>query len=227
MCRGRMMKFAPKSIRIFSHELQHLKSVFKWQHSFVPDAVPRHKWSWAHIHAGGSLSWTLAPQLILHFLFSQRASEFLRQAQFSRRTNKLEPRVESENGSSYTSFTGSGKSEKLLGVKKNVRRFPIGRIDEGHLIPLLVTDPTEQVNNSTVPLRGHKYQHGMTNYLLEHILHVCFSHSTSSRWTLQMWRTGEGRFRMTPACPSPAPSVVCPLERICCISERNPVQIAV
>lgn len=109
-----------------------------------------------------------------------------------------------------------------------MRRFPIGRIDEGHLIPFLVTDPTEQVNNSSVPvpLRGHKYQHGMTNYLLElhHILHVCFSHSTSSRWTPQMWRTDEGRFRMTPACPSPAPSVVCPLDRICCISKGNPVE---
>lgn len=52
------------------------------------------------------VSWTLAPQLILHFLFSQRASEFLRQAQFKRRTNKLEPRAESENGSSYTSLLG-------------------------------------------------------------------------------------------------------------------------
>lgn len=30
-----------------------------------------------------------------------------------------------------------------------------------------------------------------------------------------MWRTDEGRFRMTPACLSPAPSVVCSLEPVC------------
>lgn len=101
--------------------------------------------------------------------------------------------------------------------------FPVGRIDMGRLIPFVVADPIKQVNNSTVPLRGHKYLHGLTNYLLElhHILHVCFSHSTSSRWTLQMWRTDEGRFRMTPACPSPAPPVVCLVKHISCISKKE------
>lgn len=71
------------------------------------------------------------------------------------------------------------KSEKLPLVTKTVRKFTIGRIDEGHLIPFVVTDPIEQVNNSNVALRGHDYQHRMTNYLLElyQTLHVfvCFS----------------------------------------------------
>lgn len=45
------------------------------------------------------------------------------------------------------------------GSRKNERRIPIGRIDGGNLIPFLVTDPTERVNYSNVPLRRHKYQH--------------------------------------------------------------------
>lgn len=48
-----------------------------------------------------------------------------------------------------------------------MRKFTIGRIDEGHLIPFVVTDPIEQVNNSNVASRGRDYQHRMTNYLLE------------------------------------------------------------
>lgn len=47
------------------------------------------------------------------------------------------------------------KSKKLPLVTKTVRKFTIERIDDGHLIPFVVTDPIEQVNNSNVALRGH------------------------------------------------------------------------
>lgn len=40
---------------------------------------------------------------------------------------------------------------------------------------------------------------------------VFFFPSMCLLWTLRMWRMDEGRFHMTPASPSLAPSVVCPM----------------
>lgn len=64
-------------------------------------------------------------------------------------------------------------------VTKTVRKCKIGRIDEGHLIQFLVTDPIEHFNNSNVALRRHNYQHRMTGWLpagtITNSSCVCFS----------------------------------------------------